>query len=189
MSTTAETKQQTIATMIDGRVVDDTDRVAVCIKGTVEGFPATLEAIYATWPFGVVYTIEVNVVEDPSAQRTRGEGHITIYPRIGRGVGSIFTRLFLFESSGMHIGDKRLENVFNFSYDERSSAERLIHYPGVSEHLLNLNAIAKFSEVIIRPSVGIYLSQPNSFNSLDFDVCRSTFKSMGAIAKILHEAF
>lgn len=191
MSATTDSKKQTVASIIDGQIVDDADRVAVLIKGTVDGFPATLEAIYASWPFGVVYTLETTLVEDPARKAELAADHtrITIAPRIGRGPVSILTKLLLFESSGMPVGDKRLEKLLNFSYDDRDMTERFIHYPGVTEHLLNLNSIAKFSELIVRPSAGIYLAQPNSFNSLDYEVCRNTFKTLGALGKVLFEAF
>lgn len=184
-------KAETIATFLDGgKVIDDSGRVAVCIKGMVDGFPATMEAIYPNWPFGVIYTIETNPVSDPANdQPPVGTSTLTVYPRVGRGIASFFTRLLLFESSGMPIGDKRLERVLNFSYDDRSMTERFIHYPGVSEYLLNLESIAKFSELICRFGVGIYLSQPASFNSLDYDVARNTFKTLGAMAKVMNEAF
>jgi hypothetical protein len=183
-------KAETIASFVDGNVVDDQSRVAVCIKGMVEGFPATMEAIYPNWPFGVVYTIETNPVADPANDAPpHGTSTITIYPRVGRGIASFFTRLLLFESAGFPVGDKRLEKVLNFSYDDRGVAERFVHYPGITESLLNLESIAKFNELIVRVGVGVYLSQPTSFNGLDFDVARNTFKTLGAIGKVMNEAF
>jgi hypothetical protein len=190
MNKTVADKSQTIATFIDGDVVDDAGRVAVCIKGMVDGFPATMEAVYPNWPFGVVYTVETNPVADPANDAPpTGSSTLTIYPRVGRGIASVFTRLLLFESAGSPIGDKRLEKVLNFSYDDRALTERFVHYPGVSEYLLNLESIAKFSELIVRFGVGIYLSQPTSFNGLDFDVARNTFKTLGALGKVMNEAF
>jgi hypothetical protein len=82
-----------------------------------------------------------------------------------------------------------LERVLNFSYDDRGHAERFVHYPGVSEILLNLESISKFSELILRFGVGIYLAQSASFNSLELDVARNTFKNLGALGKIMNEAF
>lgn len=190
MATAVESKAQTIAQFIDGNVVDDSDRVAVCIKGIVNGFPATLEAMYASWPFGISYTIETNVVVDPGEQRgaSRG-GTITVYPRFGRGISSIFTKLLLFEGSGSPVGDRRLEKVFNFSYDDRQMAERFIHYPAVSEYLFNLERLGKFSELIIRPEAGIYLAVPTNFKALEYENCRKTFELLGFMAKALFEAF
>jgi hypothetical protein len=189
-------KKQAIAEIIDGTVIDDSDRVAVSIKGTVKGFPARFEAINTGWPFGVVYTLETNLVAagnllaDPNQQPDlRNDCKITIYPRMGRGMMGIVTKLLLFEASGQSVGDKKLEKTFNFSYDEREVAERFIRYPGVADHLMALEDSAKFSELVIRTRVGVYLAQPSSFNSLDIDVCRATFNSLGEMAQVLFEAF
>jgi len=187
MSAATDSKKQTIANLIGGNIVDDGDRVAVCIKGLVDGFPATMEAIYAGWPFGVVYTLETTVLTDQL--QPQADGRITIYPRVGRGMASFFTKLFLFESSGLSVGDKGLEKIFNFSYEEREVAERFIHYPGIRELLIGLENVSKFSELVVRPGVGIYLAQPGCFDSLEFDVCRNTFQTLGAIGKVLFEAF
>jgi hypothetical protein len=188
-STTVQDKAQSIANLIDGNVIDDSSRVAVCVKGTVEGFPATMEAIYPRWPFGTIYTIETNANFDPNGTVPQATLAMTIYPKVGRGIASFFTRLFLFENTGLPVGDKRLERVLNFSYDDRGHAERFVHYPGVSEILLNLESISKFSELILRFGVGIYLAQSASFNSLELDVARNTFKNLGALGKIMNEAF
>ena len=185
-----DSKAETIATYIDGKVIDDSSRVAVCVKGMVEGFPATLEAMYPNWPFGVIYTLETNPVADPATQESpQAYAQMTAYPRVGRGIASFFTRLLLFESPGMSIGEKRLESVLHMSYDDRSVAERFVHYPGVTDNLLNLEHVAKFSELIIRFGVGIYLAQPKSFNGLDYDVSRNTFATLGQLGRVLNEAF
>jgi hypothetical protein len=183
-------KAETIATYIDGNVIDDTARVAVCVKGMVEGFPATLEAMYPNWPFGVIYTLETNPVSDPANEEApQAYAQMTAYPRVGRGIASFFTRLLLFESTGMSVGEKRLERVLHISYDDRAVVERFVHYPGVTDNLLNLEHIAKFSELIIRFGVGIYLAQPKSFNGLDYDVARNTFATLGQLGRVLNEAF
>lgn len=189
-SKAVDSKAQTIAEYIDGNVIDDSSRVAVCVKGMVDGFPATMEAMYPNWPFGVIYTLETNPVADPaSEQPPQAYAQMTAYPRVGRGVGSFFTRLLLFESAGMPIGEKRLERVLHISYDDRTVAERFVHYPGVTDNLVNLESVAKFSELIIRFGVGIYLSQPKSFNGLDYDVARNTFATLGQLGRVLNEAF
>lgn len=190
MTANVEPKASAIAEIIEGSVVDDSQRVAVCIKGAVAGFPATLEAINPGWPFGVMYTIETHVATDPvNMPDPSRDSKIVICPRVGRGLMSIITKLLLFESSGRPVGDRKLENVFNFSYDERDVAERFAHYPGIADQLYFLEENAKFSEIVIRTQVGIYLAQPTSFNSLDLDVCRATFKSLGEIGRVLYEAF
>jgi hypothetical protein len=183
-----DAKAQDIAQIIDGRVVDDKDRVAVCVKGSVKGLPATLEAMYPNWPFGVMYTVESRVVEDP-AKVGQPSARITIYPRMGRGFMSILTRVVLFESKGMSVNDKKLESRYIMAWDDSAEAQRYLKYPGVSEFLQQLDGEAKFSELVIKTDAGIFLSQPNNFNSLDLDVCRGTFRILGELAHILHEAF
>jgi hypothetical protein len=190
MAVDVEAKKQAVADIIGGKVIDDSDRVAVCIKGSVLGLPATFEAINPGWPFGVMYTVESNVVVDPN-QPAAGKpaARITIYPRMGRGLTSFFTRILLFESSGMPVGDKRLEGVFNFTYDERDVALRFVGYPRVSELLMALEHSARFSELVIKTDAGIYLAQPINFNSLSLDLCQATFKTVAELAQILFEAF
>jgi hypothetical protein len=83
-STTVQDKAQSIANLIDGNVIDDSSRVAVCVKGTVEGFPATMEAIYPRWPFGTIYTIETNANFDPNGTVPQATWAMTIYPKVGR---------------------------------------------------------------------------------------------------------
>ncbi len=189
MSAVTDSKKETIANLIGGQIVEDGNRVAVCIKGLVDGFPATMEAIYTGWPFGVVYTLETSVLTGSSPSQQLPDSRITIYPRVGRGIASFFTKLFLFESSGLSVGDKVLERIFNFSYEDRDVAERFIHYPGVHEQLLGLENVSKFSELIVRPGVGIYLAQTDSFDGLEPDVCLNTFQALGALGKVLFEAF
>ena len=186
-----QAKKETIADCIDGRIIDDSDRVAVCIKGVVGGFPATLEAIYPSWPFGCMYTVETNTAIDPDRDDDdeRPSTRMTIYPRVGRGMMSFVTKIVLFETRGMSVSDKRSQDAFNFNYDNKDVADRLLHYPKVSAILMDLDNHAKFSEVVIKTDVGIYLSQPTPFNSLDVDVCRTTFKIMGELGQILFEAF
>jgi hypothetical protein len=190
MPANEDAKKQAIAEIIEGQVVEDNDRVAVCIKGTVMGFPATMEAINTGWPFGVMYTVETNASGDPTRKPdTTNDCKMTIYPRMGRGMMGIVTKLLLFEGSGQAIGDKKLEKMFNFGYDDRATAERFFHYPGIADHLTVLENSTKFSEIVIRTKVGIYLSQPGSFSNLDLDVCRATFHALGEMGKVLFEAF
>lgn len=186
-----QAKKEAIAEVIDGRIVEDSDRVAVSIKGVVAGFAATIEAIYPSWPFGVMYTVETGSAVNGAGNgdESRPATRMTIYPRVGRGLMGMVTKIVLFEPKGMSVGDKRSQSAFNFSYDNQDVAERLIHYPRVTDYLLDLDNHAKFSEIVIKTDVGIYLSQPMSFNGLDIDLCRSTFKTLGELAGILFEAF
>ena len=181
-------KQQAIAQIIDGQVIDEKERVAVCIKGSVQGLPSRIEAMFPNWPFGVMYTVESRVVDDPARQGDL-PARITVYPRMGRGLMGILTRLVLFESKGMSVSDKRLESLYILGYDDSPTAHRFLRYPGVSEYLQQLDGVAKFSELVIKTDAGIFLAQPNNFNSLDLDVCRGTFRILGELAHILAEAF
>lgn len=190
MALDEESKKQAIAEIVQGQVIDDSNRVAVCIKGSMNGFPVAFEAMNTGWPFGVNYTIETGASSNPHQnQNMAGDCKITVYPRMGRGLMGIVTKILLFESNGMPIGDGRLEKTFNFSYDDRDMTERFTRYPGVVEHLMGLEETTKFSEMVIRTQVGIFLSQPVSFSALDVDVCRATFRHIGELGQVLFEAF
>jgi hypothetical protein len=184
-----EAKKAACAQIIEGRVVDDQVRVAVCIKGSVLGFPATLEAVQPKWPFGVTYYLETKVIDDPQNQ-ARSEGNtVSVLPRHGKGLMAIVSRILLFESHGLPIGDKKMESAFIFSYTDRAVAERFLKYPGVWETLCKLEQYCKFSELTIRVDAGLALSQSRSFVNLDLDVYRETFKLVGELGQILFEAF
>jgi hypothetical protein len=157
-------KIEAIAQIIDGRVDQEQTRVAVSIKGIVLGFPATIEALQPTWPFGCMYTIETKVIVDPMRQTDQGF-KMSIYPRVGRGIMGLLTKILLFESKGTPIGDRKLESKFNFGVDNQSEGERFIRTTGVAEHINALEEIAKFSEIVIKSDAGIYLAQPTSFNA------------------------
>jgi hypothetical protein len=190
MSIDIAAKKQAVAQIIEGRVIDDDPRVAVLIKGSVLGFPATLQAIGSTWPFGVMYLLETQVVDDPN-KPTDPDGvlKLTFTPRIGRGFLSFFTHVFLFESKGRSVGDKPMESRFIFDYNSHSLSERFIKYPGVSDILLKLEQYSKFTEMTVKTDAGLYLSQPKSFQSMDLDVCRETFKLLGELGQVVFEAF
>ena len=182
-------KMQTFAELIEGRVVDDHTRVEVCLKGTVLGFPATLEAIGAGWPFGVNYFIETKVIDDPNEPENPMSLKLTLLPRVARGFMQIFARVLLIEARGQSIGDKRLEKEFILSFNNSEEAHRFAQYPGVYERLLDLHNYSKFSELLIKSNSGLWLAQPVNFRSLHADVCKETFKTMAEIGQILFESF
>ncbi len=188
MSELSPQKVNMMAQMIEGRVVEDT-RFEVTIKGTVLGFPATLQAIKASWPFGVTYTLETQVIDDPNRPAQPDDLTMTISPRMTHGLMAFVARLLLFEPQGQHLQDKRMEKSFIFSFNNTMEAERFVKYPGVFENLLHLEEYAKFSEMVIKAHAGIVLSQPQNFNNLDPDVYRETFKILGEVGQILFEAF
>ncbi len=178
-----------IAQIIDGRRVEDNRPLEVCVKGSILGFPASIEAINANWPFGVTYNLDTKIVIDPSKQQGNVPLKMTITPRSVKGIASIFARLFLFEAKGMPVGDKRFESRYIISYNNVRLAERFGRYPGVFENIVKLEQFCKFSELHILSDAGISLNQPRAFNSLDLDICRETFRIMGELGQVLFDAF
>lgn len=183
-----EGKQQAIAKLIDGQVVDDSERVAVLLKGVVKGFPATLQAFSVGWPFGCTYALETNLIENPNIDPDE-QAHVTILPRMGRGVMQFFYHIFLFEQKGKSVKDKKLEDRLIFNFNNREPAMRFIKYPGVSDTILEMEKYSKFRELVIKTDQGLYLNQAISFKNLDLDVCQATFRWMGELAEVLQEAF
>lgn len=184
-----EVKMDGFAKLIDGRIVHDEQRVQVCLKGTVLGFPATLEAISAGWPFGVNYFIETKVIEDPNHPNQEGTLKLTILPRVARGLMQIFARVLLIEPRGQKVGDARLEKTFILSYNNIEDARRFCQYPGVYEKLIDLHNFAKFSELLIKADSGIWMAQPTNFRSLNPDQFKQTFKVLGDLGQIMFDIF
>lgn len=183
-----EGKQQAVAKLIDGQVVDDSERVAVLLKGVVKGFPATLQAFSVTWPFDCTYAIETQLVENPNINPEE-QAHITILPRMGRGMFQFFAHIFLFEAKGQSVKDKKLENKLIFTFNNKEPALRFVKYPGVAEILLEMEKYSKFKELVIKTDQGLYLTQGVSFKNLDLDMCQATFRWMSELGEILQEAF
>jgi hypothetical protein len=185
-----QAKLDAVAEILDGRVIDGTESgLAVCVKGSVLGFPATLQAISPGWPFGVMFVIETEIVVDPNSARHDNPLQMIVYPRVGRGFFGFFSHILLFESRGMSVKDKRLESKFIFSHNDENLAERFVKYPGVSERLSQLEDYAKFNELTIKSDAGIVLNHPKSFQAMDLDVCRTTFKSLGELGQVLFESY
>ncbi|HEY9774885.1 MAG TPA: hypothetical protein V6C81_14070 [Planktothrix sp.] len=184
-----EAKMELLAKIIEGRVVHDEDRVQVCIKGTILGFPATIEALNAGWPFGVNYFIETHVIDDPNRPQDPNGLKMTFIPRVARGLVQIFARVLLVESRGQRVGDKRLESEFIMTYNNVDEAIRFSQYPGIAEKLKKLHKYSRFSELLVKAESGLWLAQPISFKSLDPDLFRETFKMLGDIGQVLFEAF
>ncbi len=153
------------------------------------GFPATLQATYHRWPFGLMYFLETCAGEETGAPNPEHLLEMSIYPRYGRGLFSIFTRIVLFESKGMSVRDKKLESMYIFGYNDTTQAERLVKYPGFRDNLERLHDVSRFSELQIRSNAGIYMHQPKSFAAVDLDVCRESFKLLGEIGQVIFECF
>src|SRR6202034_169079 len=112
--TELEDKVQTFAKLVEGQAITDDQRFEVFIKGTVLGFPVMLQAIKATWPFGVIYTVETQVIEDPNAEPDPNALLMQLSPRVARGIFGFFAKILLFEPTGQRLSDKRMEQQFMF---------------------------------------------------------------------------
>lgn len=182
-------KQNAVANLIDGQVTDETERVAVCIKGVVNGFPVTLEAFMVGWPWSVTYCIETNVV-DKEDVNPADHAIINLVPRMGRGLlFGFFSRIFLFESKGASVGDKKLESSLIISFNNREPAMRFLRYPQVGDLLINLERYCKLREMIVRTDQGILFTQSNNFKTMDLDTFQATFKYLGELAQVIADAF
>lgn len=181
-----EAKINAIAEILEGQRVEDAVGLEVCVKGAVLGFPATVQALRAGFPFGVTYVVEVNVLADPKAEDPL---NLTVMPRYATGFFGFLTRIFLLESKGQSVGEKKFDSKFLCSFNQHAVAERFIKYPGITERIEKLYANTKFSELGVKSKAGLYLSQPNNFNASDLDTMRVTLKLMGEIGQVLFEAF
>lgn len=186
---TKTAKLKALAEVLEGRIVTDTHRVEICVKGTMLGFPATLEALRATFPFGVSYFIETNVTGDNSSQPDPSMLSMTIMPRYAKGLLSFITRILLFESKGQQVGEKSFDSRYICSFNDSAQAERLIAYPGISDKINELYHLTGFNELLIRVGAGLYLSQPKSFNSINIDVAKEVFRTLAEIGQVLFEDF
>ena len=185
-----EAKKRALADILEGKIVDDSGRVEICIKGSVLGFPMTVEAFRSGFPFGVTYYIETETEAERQRQNIGTPFRIDIQPRYARGGILVFlSRLLLFESKGQNVGDKKFEGKYISSHNDYETAERFVRYPGVFEGIDNLSQLTSFSELVARAKYGLVLSQPQNFASIDIDKTRETIKQMGALAQILFDAF
>ncbi|MBX9671542.1 MAG: hypothetical protein K2X93_28395 [Candidatus Obscuribacterales bacterium] len=189
MSTDTQEKVESVARMLQGKVVENTAGLEICAKGTTLGFPATLQAIGATFPFGVTYIVETNVLGEKEQEADPDVLNLTIMPRYAKGILGFITRLLLLESKGQRIGERKFDSKYILSFNEHSAAERFLKYPGVMEKIDSLQTATKFSELGIKAKAGLYLSQPTNFNSISLDVVRTTFKAIGELGQILVESF
>jgi hypothetical protein len=190
MAVDTKAKLRALSEILEGRIVTDTNRVEICVKGTMLGFPATLEALRATFPFGVSYFVETNLAGDGANNQPDASAlNITIMPRYAKGILSFITRILLFESKGQLIGDKSFDSRYISSFNDTAQAERLLAYPGISDKINELYHLTSFNELLIRVGAGLYLSQPKSFNSLNLDVAKETFRTLAEIGQVLFEDF
>ncbi len=176
-----------LAQSIDGQVVNNQAGLTVCVKGIVAGFPVALEAIKATYPFGVSYFLETNQfagkISKPECFK------LTIMPKYMQGWLSLVSRILLFESRGQKLNLPELDRALRFQYDNGPEAKRFAHYPGAAQKILDLEKISRCNEMLINSGAGIYLSQPTAFIALDLNVCKEIFIIMAQLGQILFEAF
>jgi hypothetical protein len=182
-------KLEAAARVIEGKVVRDDLPLQVFIRGTVFGFPAMLQAIVASWPFGVTYIVETKVVDDPNQPPDQNQLSMTIIPRSAKGPFRSITRFLFMEQSGLRIGDQRMQDRFVITANNSEEGDRFLNYPGVYEALLKLEKMTKFNEVGVRTNAGLSLSQSKSFNALDLDVMKETFRVLGELGQIVFESF
>ncbi|PWT97977.1 MAG: hypothetical protein C5B53_07340 [Candidatus Melainabacteria bacterium] len=184
-----QAKATFVAKMLEGRVVNDEKRVQLCIKGAMRGFPATLEALRVSPPFGVSYFLETKIVDDPNSNPSESALRMVVTPRAVHGLFASIIRIFLLEPKGQNLGVPRLDSAFICTFNEPQAALRFARYPGIEESLLGLARVARFSELLIRTDAGLYLAQPKSFEDLDLDVCKETFRILGEIGQIIVDSF
>ena len=90
-----------LAQSIDGQVVTNEKRVEICVKGIVAGFPVTLEATKATYPFGVNYFLETGGFSN--GQVASESFKLTVTPKYIPGWFSLISRVLFFESRGQKL--------------------------------------------------------------------------------------
>jgi hypothetical protein len=182
-----EARIAAIESFLEGKRVKS-DRVEICIKGVVLGFPAALEAFTPHFPFGLNYAVETKVVEDPS-QEELDTLKITLRPRIARGLLAQFFRLLFFEPKGQSVEEARIDSRFVCSYNNGEEAKRFARYPGVAETLVALHRTSEFTDLSIKGDAGLYLAHPVAFDKVDVDQCREIFRLMGVLGQVIFDAF
>jgi hypothetical protein len=185
--TIIQAKLAQLAQSIDGQVIANQTRVEVCVKGIIAGFPVTLEATKISYPFGVNYFLETG--NFANRQVTPDTFKLTVMPRYMSGWLSLISRVLFFENRGQKLNLPQLEEALRFKYDNAAAAKRFAHYPGVAKNILELEKIARFNEILVNSSAGIYLSQPISFQALELGLCKEIFSIMAELGQVLFEAF
>lgn len=184
-----EAKLQALAELIEGKVVDDTNRVEACIKGTVIGFPATIEALRVSFPFGCSFFIETDVLNENKKNKSSGEFTLTISHRLVTGFWAKFSRILLVDHSDKSLGIKKFDSEYIAQTNDNDQALRFVQYPSMIDKLLLLSQYTNFTELHVRSGFGVVLVLPTSIEKLDLDTARETFRVFGEIAQVVFEAF
>ncbi|MBA4078054.1 MAG: hypothetical protein C0508_23700, partial [Cyanobacteria bacterium PR.023] len=107
-----EEKLQALADLIEGKVVDDSARVEACIKGTVLGFPATIEAMRVSFPFGCSFFLETDVLNENKSKKSSGEFTLTVSHRLVTGFWAKFSRILLVDHTDKPLGMKKFDSDY-----------------------------------------------------------------------------
>lgn len=180
-------KAKAFADIIDGKVVDESNRVEVCIKGNVLGFPATVEAIKAGFPFSTSFYVETDVLHERGPADTTFT--ITITPKVARGITGFLGRLLLIDAHEIPTGNNHFDAQFLAHSDNDDMCKRFVHYPGMTEKISTLQQYTSFRELHIQGGKGLCLIAPANFSSFKYDVARETFSILSSIAQTMSEAF
>ncbi|MBU6451535.1 MAG: hypothetical protein KGS72_07145 [Cyanobacteria bacterium REEB67] len=180
-------KEIALAKALDFKVVDDSARVEICVKGEVLGFPATLEAIRPFFPFGCNYYIDIDVLKENNVDPS--EMTLVITPKVAKGMMNFFSRLLLVDARTRPVGDAQFDRLFNVDTNDFVGALRFVRYPGMLEKIQDLQQFSGFSELHVRAKAGLMMVQPTCFNSLALDVAKESFRLLGEIGQILFDTF
>jgi hypothetical protein len=184
-----EAKLQALADLIEGKVVDDSARVEACIKGTVIGFPATIEAMRLSFPFGCSFFLETDVLRENKSKKSSGVFTLTVSHRLVTGFWAKFSRILLIDHTDKPLGMKKFDSEYIAKTNDDEQALRFVQYPSMIDKLLLLSQYSNFTELHVRSGYGVVLVQPTSIEKLDLDTVRETFRVFGEVAQVVFEAF
>ncbi|MBX9938823.1 MAG: hypothetical protein K2Y32_06195 [Candidatus Obscuribacterales bacterium] len=177
-------KKENFAQIIDGKVVDDSERVEVSIKGSISGFKATIEALKAGFPFSTTLYIETDVLGNGQKEPLFS---ITVTPKVAKGLSGIIGKLLLLDARETPTGSKIFDNEFLAQSNNEAICQRFINYPGVAEKIRTLGRYCSFRELHIQGGKGLVLVIPNSFDSISYDKVKASFNELGELAQILFD--
>jgi hypothetical protein len=183
-----EAKLNALAEVIEGKIIDDSARVEVCIKGTEVGFPATIEAIRSGFPFGCSLFIETDVLNEHQGNDPNAFA-LTINPKVVTGFWAMFSRILLVDHTLKPLGDKKFDATYIASTTDNAQALRFITYPSMMDRIMLLSKYSGFTELHVRAGHGVVLVQPQSVEKIEVDTVRESFKLLGEMAQVVFEAF
>lgn len=174
-----------IARQFEGKVVDESPRVAACVKGNYLGFPATIEAIGTGFPFGVNYYLVTNVTGAPSET----SNVLTVSPKVIHGWLGIFSRFLLVDGGAVNVKDKEFSKDFVLRSNMGAWAKDIINHPGFIRKIEDLYNACEFSEFHYREGQGICVVRSQCLEQTSPEIVRETFRSMGVIAQVIFDTF